>query len=76
LLFNEPSQPAVCVSGTVPASCATPSPTFHCDFPPAQCYDKYTLMAGYSQSSNQLCGYELAHCANGCVTEQLGADCQ
>jgi hypothetical protein len=72
-LFNEPSQPAVCVSSTVPATCATnPSPTFHCDFTPAACRDSQTLAVGFTQVSNQLCGWEFIHCDNGCVPSTTG----
>ena len=61
-------QPPVCVSAGHPVGCAPPSPSWHCDFPPAACKDADTAQIPFSDSADRVCGVAFVHCANGCVT--------
>ncbi len=62
-------QPPVCISAGSPKGCGTPSPTWHCDQPPASCKDANTLQKPFSHTDDMVCGTELVHCANGCATD-------
>jgi hypothetical protein len=68
-LFDEPTQPAVCVSESRPARCpGTPADRrWHCDFAPARCGDRATLLRPFTQTSNHVCGWEHVHCPEGCT---------
>ncbi|HEX9101721.1 MAG TPA: hypothetical protein VF997_05935 [Polyangia bacterium] len=61
-------QPSVCISDGSPVGCAPASPTWHCDFGPASCKDADTAQLPFSDAVHRVCGWELVHCANGCVT--------
>jgi hypothetical protein len=68
-VFNEPSQPRVCVSQTSPLPCEgePAQPNFHCDQPPATCMNSQILQAPFSQQANLLCGVEYSFCPTGCA---------
>ncbi len=61
-------QPPVCITDTSPVGCAAPTPGWHCDFPAPSCFDAHTTEIPFSDASRMICGSELVHCANGCVT--------
>lgn len=60
-------QPAVCISDGKPMGCGYGHPGFSCDLQAASCKDASTLSQPFVDSVNQVCGWELVYCANGCA---------
>ena len=61
-------QPSVCIGSGSPMGCGYGKPGFSCDLQGPSCKDADTLMQPFVDSVYQVCGWELVHCANGCVT--------
>ena len=60
-------QPSVCIAAGTPRGCGGASPNWHCDLQGPTCQDASTLSRPFSDASDQVCGWELVHCANGCA---------
>jgi hypothetical protein len=62
-------QPPVCINAGWPKGCGGATANWHCDLAPASCKDASTLSQPFSHADDQVCGWELVHCANGCDTD-------
>lgn len=60
-------QPSVCIGAGLPIGCGGKSPDWHCHLQGPTCKDASTLSRPFSHASDQVCGWELVHCANGCM---------
>jgi hypothetical protein len=60
-------QPSICIGAGNPRSCGGTSPSWSCDLQPAACKDAMTAQVAFSDATDQVCGWELVHCANGCA---------
>ena len=57
----------VCIAAGAPKTCATSTSGFSCDLQAASCRDASTAEVPFTDAADGVCGWELVHCANGCV---------